>query len=64
MKLKISPGWWLVYCSIVDIVVGIANIFYRWVPTEYVSMAFCLVLSLPLWIPPLSRWVGVKLFWR
>jgi hypothetical protein len=63
MKLPISSGWWLAYCSIIDFVVGIANIFCKWIPMEYVSMAFCFVLSLPLWIPPLSKWVGIKLIW-
>jgi hypothetical protein len=63
--MKISPGWWLVYVSIVYSIACIINIwFYKFSPIEYIQFAYCLVLGLPLWIPPLAHWVGVKTFWR
>ena len=55
MKLKISPGWWLVYVSGIYFIAGTVDIFVY---------PYCVILSLPLWIPPLSRWVGVKLLFR
>lgn len=63
MKLKISPGWWIVYCGIIDVWVGAFNIHYHWFLTEYLSAAFCVIVSLPLWIPPIGKWVGVRSFW-
>jgi hypothetical protein len=64
IKLPISPGLWLLYWGIIYAIVGFSTIHFGWLPIEYIQMAFCLALSLPLWIPPLSKWVGVKLFWR
>jgi hypothetical protein len=65
MKLKISPGWWLVYVSIIYFIAGIVDIFvYHFCDIELLLFAYCVILSLPLWVPPLSRWVGVKLLFR
>lgn len=63
MKLPISPGLWLVYVGAVYLVVGFANIHYKWFDTEYASLAYVIVLSLPLCITPLAQWVGVKTLW-
>lgn len=64
MKIPISPGWWLLYVSITDLVVGFANIYYDWWDPVLTSVAYCAILSLPLWIKPIGRWVGVKLLWE
>jgi len=63
MRLKISPGWWIVYCGIINVCVGAFNTYYQWFPMERQSEVFCIVLSLPLWIPPIGKWVGVRSFW-
>lgn len=63
--MKITPGWWLVYVNIVYWIVGLTNIFvYTFVPFEYVSFAYCVILSLPLWIPPVARFCNMKVIWR
>lgn len=62
--MKMSPGWYLAYVSIADLIVGFLNLYYKWFEMDLLSLAYCVILSLPLWIPPLSRWVGVKLFWK
>jgi hypothetical protein len=65
MKLKISPGWWLVYVSVIYAIAVMADIFvYRFCAIELLQAAYCVILSLPLFIPSLSRWVGVKLLFR
>ena len=65
MKVPISPGLYLVYVGIVYFLVGMVNIFvYRFCESELLSLAYIVILSLPLWIPPLSRWVGISPFWR
>jgi hypothetical protein len=65
MKLKISPGWWLVYVSSIYFIAGMVGIFvYPFCGTELLQFTYCVILSLPLWIPPLSQWVGVKLLFQ
>jgi hypothetical protein len=57
-----SPGRWLFACSTIYLIVGFADIYYRWWDTELTSAAYCVILSLPLWIKPLAKWVGVVTF--
>ena len=65
MNLPMSSGWWLVYVSIVYYIAGMVDIFvYRFCEPELLSIAYCVILSLPLFIPSLSRWVGVKMLFR
>jgi hypothetical protein len=65
MKLPISPGWWMVYVSGIYFIAGMLNIFvYRFCEPELIQLTYCVILSLPLFIPPLSRLVGVKLLFR
>lgn len=44
-------------------VVGMANLFIKFVEMEYLTMAYVLILSIPLWIPPVALWVGLKEIW-
>lgn len=62
--MKMSPGWWMVYTGTIYLVAGFVNLFYKFSPMEILQAVYVVVLSLPLWVPPISRWVGVKLFWR
>jgi hypothetical protein len=64
MKLPISPGWWLVYTGSIYFITAMADIFvYRFCDPELLQFVYCIVMSMPLWIPLLSRWVGVRLLW-
>jgi hypothetical protein len=54
-----SPGLWLLSVGSVYFIVGIANLFFKWNQPELFSTVYCIVLSLPLWIPPMGRWVGL-----
>jgi hypothetical protein len=65
MKISISPGLWMVYVGVVYFAIGMIDIFvYRFCDPELLSLGYCVILSLPLWIPPLGRWVGVSPFWK
>lgn len=65
MKIPISPGLYLVYVGLLYLVVGLVNIFvYRFAPSELLSLAYVVILALPLLIPRLARWVGVTVIWR
>ena len=65
MKLPISPGWWMVYVSGIYFIAGMLNIFvYHVCEPELIQLTYCVILSLPLFIRPLSRLVGVKLLFR
>lgn len=59
-----TPLKYLFMVGLIYLVAGLANLYWKWVPMEYLSMVYVLVLSLPLWVPPISRWAKVNLFWR
>jgi hypothetical protein len=65
IDMKMNPGRWLLYISTIYLVVALVNIlYYHFTSTEIIQAIWLFVLSAPLWVPPLSRWVGVKLFWK
>ena len=59
-KLPISPGLWMIYCGIIYLIVGMLVVYNRWWDPELTTVAYCLILSLPLWVKPIARWVGVE----
>jgi hypothetical protein len=64
-KLPISPGWYLFYTGFVYLLAGTVDIFiYRFCDPELLSMAYCVILSLPLIFTPIARFVGMKTFWE
>ena len=64
-KLPISPGWYLFYVGFVYLLAGIVNIFiYHFCESELLSMAYCVILCLPLIFPPVARFVGMQTFWE
>lgn len=66
LKPELSPGWYIAYCSILDVVVGTANLHFNWFNMEYVSFGFITLLALPLLIPRFGRWIGLHSspFWK
>jgi len=56
-----SRGAWLFWVSFVYFVVGTFDLFvYRFCPIEYIQVVYIVVLSLPLWVGPVSRKLGIK----
>lgn len=60
-----SPGTWLFWVSLIYFLVGFYAVFVlQYKHLEYIQMVYVLIISLPLWIPPLARWVKVKCIWQ
>jgi len=56
MKLPISSSRWLVYVSMVYFIAGMVDIFvYHFCEIVLLQIAYCLMLSLPLFVPSLFR---------
>ena len=60
-----TGGYWLFWVSVAYVLAGIIN--WYSVPCthiEYIQAAYVLVLSLPLYIPPMARWLNMKCVWE
>jgi hypothetical protein len=61
MKFKMTPARWLFIVSTIYFVIGMGNIFiYHFTKTEIIQVVWVIILSMPLYVPPLGRWVGLK----
>ena len=63
VKFPVSPLVWLVVINCIYLVVGLLDIYYKWWPTEYVQAVWCVILSMPVWIP-MQRIVDMDPFWK
>ena len=60
-----SGGHWLFYWTILYLLVAFYSIFVASVAEiEYIQMVWILVCSLPLWIPPLARFLNMRVLWK
>ena len=60
-----SGGYWLFWVSAIYVLVGIIGVFVFHLPhLEYIQIAYVLATSLPLWIPPMARWLNMKCIWE
>jgi hypothetical protein len=59
----IGAGNWLVLCCAPYLVVAIINLFWPF-GMEYIQVIWLVVLSLPLWLSPVSKFVGIKPLWK
>lgn len=60
----IGAGNWLVLCCAPYLVVAVINLFWPFVGMEYIQVIWLIVLSLPLWLSPVSKFVGIKPLWK
>ena len=63
VKFPVNPIVWMLTINIIYMIVGFADLYYHWWPVEYVQAVWCLVLSLPLWIP-MHRIVAMDPIWK
>lgn len=64
MKVKLTPGSFLVVVSAVYFVVELVDIFvFRFVPSEAVQVVYVLTLATPLAIRPLGIRIGLGKWW-
>jgi len=61
---KPSGGYYMLWTGIVYTIVGAADVFWlHFCPVEYLSMVWSIILSLPLVIPPLGRYLNMTPLW-
>lgn len=58
-SFKWLMGWCMVY-----LIAGMANLWFKFVDPVLLSLAYCVIISLPLYVPVLARWCNMKLFWE
>lgn len=59
-----SGGYYMLWTGIVYTIVGAADVFWlHFCPVEYLSMVWSIILSLPLVIPPLGRYLNMTSLW-
>ncbi len=58
-------GYWLFWTSFVYFWVGMYAVFVNpFCRLELIQAVWILIVSLPLWIPSLARWLNLKTFWE
>ena len=65
VAFKRNAGTYLFYCSAIYFFVAMYAVFVE--PTfrlEYVQVVWLVVCSLPLWIPPLARFLNMRVLWK
>ena len=61
---KPSGGYYMLWTGFVYTIVGAADVFWlHFCPVEYLSMVWSIILSLPLVIPPLGRYLNMTPLW-
>ena len=65
IALERTPGTYLFYCSFIYFWVGMYSVFVDPIPRfELVQIGWLVVCSLPLWIPPLAKFLRMKTVWQ
>ncbi len=63
--MKPSGGSWLFLTGAVYIELLVMNVIAGTpVPSELIQMGWVVVMSLPLWVPPLASFFNVKCIWE
>lgn len=51
--------------TVIYLMIGIIGVFvYKFCPIEFIQLAYCAILSLPLWIKPIADWCHMKTIWE
>ena len=60
-----TGGYWLFWTTFIYFWVGMFDIFvYNFTRTEFIQVAWIIVMSLPLYIKPLARYFNMKCVWE
>ena len=63
--MKIEGGHWLFWVSAVYLELGIIDLFVNhFVEPFYITAGYVILLSVPLYVPPLARFFNVKCIWE
>jgi hypothetical protein len=60
-----TGGYWLFYCTFIYFWIAMYSVFVNPI-TElgYIQLAWILISSLPLWVPPLAKFLNMRLLWK
>ena len=58
-----TPGYYLFWLSTVYLVVGFADVHYRFMPLEYLQIIWIACLAFPFTYPPFGRWLNMSINW-
>jgi hypothetical protein len=58
--MKRSGASWLFWLSIVYLTVAFANLINEFTDLAYIQMVWVVIISLPLVVPPLGRWLNMR----
>ena len=60
-----GAGWWITITSTMYLVAAALHITLGWgLSMDDLQYAYVVVLTLPLWVPPLARLTGIKCIWE
>lgn len=59
-----TGGHYLFWASAIYMVVGFANIVYKFTEIEYIQIVWILCLMIPLVIKPVARWFNMRTIWE
>ena len=63
--MKVSGGHWLFWVSFFYLELGIIDLFVqRFTEPFYITAGYVILLSVPLYVPPLARFFNVKCIWE
>ena len=57
-------GYWLFWTGAIYLAVGVTcAVYYKEVPASLIQLGWLLVMSMPLYFPPLGRWLNMSVDW-
>jgi hypothetical protein len=59
-----SGGHYLFWLSAIYLVVGFANIAYKFTEADYIQMVWFLFLMIPLVVKPVARYLNMRTLWE
>ena len=62
----INSAQYMLLCCLLDVIIGFADLYFKWFPMEFVSMGFIALLAMPLLIKPFGIRVGLSsgILWK
>ena len=65
MKLFVRHGgYWLFWTGAIYVATGLTcALFFKEVPTALIQLGWLLTMSMPLYFPPLGRWLNMDITW-
>ena len=59
-----TGGYYLFWLSVIYLIVGFANIHYKFTQSEFIQVAWIFFLTLPLVVKPVARYFNMRLLWE